>query len=134
MPIGIPKAGYRRTKKIEGKTLADIERELVYRVPDLVKRLEELTHPITCPSCGHQVKTVDRDAIIYLIDRAMGKPTQRQEIDITQTYQFNADQLDTIIRNNLPQVVEIYRTEIIPLLGDYEGKKLLPMSNSSNTD
>ena len=119
MPVGIPKRGYRVTKKLEGRTLEDIERELAFRVPDLVKRLEELTKPLSCPSCGQIVRTVDRDAIIYLIDRAMGKPKQRTEVDITQTYQFNADQLDALLERHLPAIAELiaerYHVEI-PLL------------------
>jgi len=116
MPTGIPRKGYRRTKKLEGKTLADIERELAYRVPDFVNKLEELTKDITCPGCGTVVKTVDRDALIYLCDRAMGRPKQTQQLDITQTIQLNADQIDQVLRNNLPQIVEMYKVEIAGLL------------------
>ena len=116
MPTGIPQKGYRRTKKLEGKTLAEIERELAFRVPDFVKRLEELTKVQYCPSCGVPVRGVDRDALIYLIDRAMGKPKQTQQLDITQTIQLNADQIDQVIRKHLPQIVEIYGADIRGLL------------------
>ena len=116
MPTGKPKRGYRKTKKLEQRTLAEIERELTYRVPDLLKRLEELTKVSYCPSCGNPVHGVDRDAIIYLIDRAMGKPKQTQQLDITQTIQLNADQIDQVIRKHLPQIVEIYGADIRGLL------------------
>ena len=97
MPVGIPKAGYRRSKKLKGRTLAEIEAELAYKVPDLVAELEKISKPLPCPHCGEMIPLADRDAIIYLIDRAMGKPKQRSEIDVTQSIVFSADQIEAII-------------------------------------
>ena len=134
MPKGIPKKGFRRSRKLSEVSMEEIERNLVKRSPDFLEKLEELTKPLTCSGCGNTIRGPDRDAIIYLCNRALGMPKQRQEIDVTQTYQFNADQLDTILRNNLPQVVQAYESEIRELLGDYEGQKLLPLQNPSNTD
>ncbi len=52
---------------------------------------------------------------MYLVDRALGKPKQKQEVDITENIQLNADQIDQILRNHLPQIVEMYRPEIAGL-------------------
>ena len=139
MPVGVPKAGFRRSKKywekvIDQRSVEDIEADLRAKVPRFIEELEKRTKSIPCPHCGGKVDVIDKDVLFFLIDHAIGKPTQKTELDITQTLVFNADQLDTIIRNNLPQVVQAYESEIRKILGDYEGKKLLPVSNPSNTD
>jgi hypothetical protein len=117
MPTGIPHKGYRRTKKLEGKTLADIEKELAFRVPDFVNKLEELTRIQYCPNCNAPVRGVDRDAIIYLIDRAMGKPTQKHELDVTQTIQLSADDCDKLIER-----FQIAQRALLPeaIVGEYK--------------
>ena len=116
MPKGIPKKGYRRTQKLDAPSINEIERRLVQRVPELVTELQELTKTHYCPRCQTPIITGDREAIIYLIDRAMGKPKQTQTLDITQTIMLNADQIDSVIRNHLPQIVEMFRPEIVALL------------------
>ena len=113
MPTGIPRKGYRRTKKIEGKTLSDIERELAFRVPDIIAELERLTKPITCPSCGNSIHVIDKEVGMYLVDRVMGKPTQKHELDITETIQLSGDQIDLLI--------ERYKIATMPLIeGDFK--------------
>ena len=119
MPKGIPKKGFRRSQKLSSVSLEEIERNLVKRSPDFLEKLEALTKPLPCPSCGAQVRGPDREAIIYLCNRALGMPKQRTEVDITQTYQFNADQLDALLERHLPAIAELiaerYHVEI-PLL------------------
>jgi len=116
MPKGIPKAGFRRTKVYKTKSLQELEQELALKVPDIVAELEKLTKPIECPNCGNTIKVIDKDVGMYLVDRVLGKPKQRQELDITQSIQLNADQIDRVIRNHLPQIVEMYGSEICALL------------------
>lgn len=123
MPKGIPKAGFRRTGRRKSKTLQELEQELALKAPGIVAELEKLTKPIECPSCGHTIKVIDKDVGMYLVDRVMGKPKQRQELDITQSIQLNADQIDSVIKRHLPQVVEMYKPEIIALI---DQGKLLP--------
>jgi len=98
MPTGKPKAGFRRTKKYKGKTVQDIERELAFRVPDIIAELEKLAKPMTCPSCGHSMQVIDKDVGMYLVDRVMGKPRQEHKVDITETIQLSADQIDLLIK------------------------------------
>lgn len=98
MPKGIPTAGFRRTEKYKGRSIQDIEKELAFRVPDIVSGLEKLTKPMTCPECGHTIKIIDKDVGMYLIDRVLGKPTQRHEVDVTETIQLSGDQIDLLVR------------------------------------
>ena len=116
MPKGIPKKGFRRSRKLSNVSLEEIERNLVKRSPDFLEKLEELTKPLSCPSCGNTVRGPDRDAIIYLCNRALGMPKQRTELDITQRIELNADQIHQVLQNNLPVIVELYETEIRKLL------------------
>ena len=114
MPTGIPKKGYRRTKKLETPSLQEVEKRLALRVPELIEKLEELTKPILCPNCGIHIRTPDREAIVYLIDRAMGKPVQKHELDVTETIRLDADQIDTILLRILssPQAIEYFRLRL----------------------
>ena len=116
MPKGIPKAGFRRTGKYKSKTLQELEQELTLKAPDIVAELEKLTKPIECPNCGHTIKVIDKDVGMYLLDRVMGKPKQKHEVDITENIQLNADQIDTLVVRHLPQIVELYKPEIRGLL------------------
>ena len=116
MPKGIPKRGYRRTKKLDAPSLEEVERRLALRVPDIISELEKLTKPFSCPHCGNEIRVIDKDVGMYLIDRVMGKPKQRTEVDITQTIVLNADQIDTILINHLPQIVSLYEHPIRALL------------------
>ena len=116
MPTGVPKLGYRKTIQYAGKTTADIEKELSFRVPDILRKLEELTKPIVCPGCGTSIPVIDKEVGMYLVDRVLGKSKQKVEMDVTQTIQLNADQIDNVLRNHLPQIVEIYQAEIRGLL------------------
>ena len=114
-------------KKTPGTELKDAIEGI--NIPKIVKNLEKWStgHEVTCPHClkltGIYIPdTVSLQAAVELLNRRLGKPVQRQEIDITQTIQLNADQLDNVLRNHLPQVVEMYKGEIIQLL---EETKLL---------
>lgn len=116
MPKGIPRAGFRRTGKHKSQTLQELEQELAHKAPDIVAELEKLTKPIECPNCGNSIKVIDKDVGMYLLDRVMGKPKQKHEVDITETIQLSADQIDQVLRNHLPQIIELYKPEIIALL------------------
>jgi len=116
MPKGIPKAGFRRTGRYKSKTLQELEQELALKVPDIVAELEKLTKPFECPHCGNQIRIIDKDVGMYLVDRVMGKPKQKHEVDIAENIQLTADQIDQVLRNHLPQIVEMYGSEIRALL------------------
>ena len=98
-------------------------------IPKIVKNLEKWSqgHEVTCPHCQERTgvyvpDTVALQSAVELLNRRLGKPVQRQEIDVTTTIQLNADQLDNVLRNHLPQVVEMYKGEILQIL---EETKLL---------
>ena len=97
-------------------------------IPKIVKNLEKWStgHEVTCPHCQERTgvyvpDTVALQSAVELLNRRLGKPVQRQEIDITQTIQLNADQLDMILENHLPQIVDRYRVQIAGLLGEGRG-------------
>ena len=122
MPTGKPKAGFRRSKKYwdqasKAQSAQEIELDLQTKAPGLIAELEKLTKPFACPHCGNEIKLIDKDVAFFLIDHAIGRSKSRTEVDITQTIQLNADQIDQVLRNNLPQIVELYRAEIAGLLG-----------------
>ena len=100
MPTGIPKAGYRKTKWREAKSREEIERELAFRTPEIIAELEKLTKPFPCPHCGNIIKIIDKDVGMYLVDRVLGKPKQRQEVDVTTTIvnQLTADGIEDVIQ------------------------------------
>jgi len=98
-------------------------------IPKIVKNLEKWSqgHEVICPKCLEHTNiyvpdTVALQSAIELLNRRLGKPLQRQEIDITTTIQLNADQIDNVIRNHLPQVVDMYLPEIQEILSQ---RKLL---------
>ena len=116
MPKGIPKAGFRRTGKYKSKTLQELEQELALKAPDIVAELEKLTKPIECPNCGNSIKVIDKDVGMYLIDRVLGKPKQRTEVDITETIQLTADQVDMLIER-----YQIASRALLPVIeGEYK--------------
>ena len=55
---------------------------------------------------------------IELLNRRLGKVPQSVQLDITETVVLNADQIDQVLKNHLPQIVEIYKPEITALLGE----------------
>ena len=97
MPKGIPKAGFRRTGRRKSKTLQELEQELALKVPDIVAELEKLTKPFGCRHCGNEIRIIDKEVGMYLVDRVLGKPKQKHEVDITETIQLTADQVDTLL-------------------------------------
>ena len=99
MPKGIPPAGFRSTKKYKVKSLQELEQDIANKAPYIVEELEKLTKPFPCPHCGNEIRMIDKDVGMYLVDRALGKPKQKQEIDVTGTIarQLTGDEIDEII-------------------------------------
>ena len=115
MPTGKPKSGFRRCKKYweqarDNLSIMEVEKELQGKLPRLLEELEKLTKPIPCPNCGHTIQHMDKDVGMYLVDRVMGKPTQKHEVDITEQIILSGDQIDI--------VVERYRIAEKALLGE----------------
>ena len=113
-------------KKAPGTQLRDAIEEI--NIPKIVKNLEKWSQgkEVICPRCTERTgvyvpDTVALQSAIELLNRRLGKPVQRQEIDITTTIQLNADQIDQVLRNHLPQIVELYRSEIMLLTEGKEG-------------
>ena len=101
MPIGIPKAGYRRTKHLKARSIKIALEHLEGDVPGIIEELKKLAYgkPVIC-ECGREVglKQIDREAAIYLIDRVLGKPTQRTEVDITERIVLTSVQIEKIMQ------------------------------------
>ena len=99
-PIGIPKAGYRRTKHLKARSIKTALEHLEGDIPGIIEELKKLAYgkPVKC-ECGREVvKQIDREAAIYLIDRVLGKPAQRTELDITERIVLSSVQIDKIIQ------------------------------------
>ena len=97
-------------------------------IPKIVKNLEKWSEgkEVVCPRCLEHTgiyvpDTVALQSAIELLNRRLGKPVQKHEVDITETIQLNADQIDTLLKSHLPQIVELYKVEIAGLLT--EGKE-----------
>jgi hypothetical protein len=121
-----PKHGGRRPgagrKKTPSTQLKDAIQEI--NIPKIVKKLERWSQgkEVVCPHCQERTgvyvpDTVALQSALELLNRRLGKVPQQVQVDITETIQLNADQLEGVLRNNLPQIVEMYRTEIMGLLG-----------------
>ena len=97
MPKGIPTKGYRATKKYKAKSLQELEQDIASKAPWYAEELEKYIKPFACPHCGNEIQVIDKEVAMYMIDRALGKPVQKHELDITETIQLTADQIDTLI-------------------------------------
>jgi hypothetical protein len=112
-------------KKIKGALrdaidAIDVE-EIIGNLRDWAKGKE-----VVCPHCNRSTGAFTADTValqsaIELLNRRLGKVPQSVQLDITQTIQLSADQIDKVMRNHLPQIVEIYKPEIMALLpgGEY---------------
>ena len=80
-----PGAGRPRKRVKHAGAISRAEKQIVDRLPEVVGRLLELADGITVqevdPDGGERVYTrpPDREAARYLVDRIMGKPTERRE-------------------------------------------------------
>ena len=109
-------------KRKPGTELRDAIGEV--NLTKIIKNLEKWSEgkEVICPKCLERTgvyvpDTIALQSAIELVNRRLGKVPQSVQLDITETIQLNADQIDQVLRNNLPQIVELYRTEIAGLLG-----------------
>ena len=97
--MGGPGSGPR---KLPSTTLKEAISNLEGDIPGIIEELKKLAYgkPVLCPECGHEVglKQIDREAAIYLIDRVLGKPTQRTEVDITDRIVLTSVQIERIMQ------------------------------------
>jgi len=98
-------------------------------VDGIIKKLEEWKDgkQVICSRCGEPTgvyvpDTVALQSAIELLNRRLGKPAQKTEIDITQTILLNADQVDKIwleaVSKNpvLARAWEIAQREPVPII------------------
>lgn len=83
--------------------------------------------PVICPYCDRDTgaRTADPVALqsnLELLNRKLGKVPQQVQVDLTERIQLNADQIDQVMRNHLPQIVELYRVEIAGLLAPIDAE------------
>jgi len=97
MPKGIPKKGFRKSKRFRTTTLADIEESIQAEVPSLLAKLQQLTRNVVCPQCGHAINVIDKEVAMFLIDHGIGKPRQKLEMDVTERIELTAVQIEKII-------------------------------------
>lgn len=76
-------------------------------VATIFKQLKEWAKgkPVYCPYCNkdtgiYTADTVALQSAIELLNRKLGKPVQQVNVDITETIQLTADQIDLVISNH----------------------------------
>ena len=96
--MGGPGSGPR---KLPSTTLKEAISNLEGDIPGIIEELKKLAYgkPVIC-ECGRKVglKQIDREAAIYLIDRVLGKPAQRTELDITERIVLTSVQIEKIMQ------------------------------------
>ena len=115
--MGGPGSGPR---KLQSTTLKEAISNLEGDIPSIIEELKRLAYgkPVIC-ECGREVglRQIDREAAIYLIDRVLGKPTQRTEVDVTERIELTPLQIERIIE----------RYQIAEIAMQSPPKQLLPM-------
>ncbi len=89
MPSGGARPGAGRPRKREkyARPIAQAEKRIADNLPNIIDKLMELADGVTVQETGKDGseriydRPPDREAAKYLIDRIMGKPTERQEVD-----------------------------------------------------
>ena len=81
-------------------------------VEEIVNSLKEWAKgkEIVCPHCNRKTGAYTADTValqsaIELLNRRLGKPAQKHELDITQTLQLNADQIDILLEKHFDSIV-----------------------------
>lgn len=89
-------------KKKPGTELRDAIQEV--NIPKIVKNLERWSEgrEVVCPHCAtktgvHVPDTVALQSALELLNRRLGKVPQSVQVDITETIQLSADQIDLLI-------------------------------------
>ena len=89
-------------KKKPGTELRDAIGEV--NIPKIVKNLEKWSEgkEVICPHCAERTgcyipDTVSLQSALELLNRRLGKVPQSVQVDITETIQLSADQIDLLI-------------------------------------
>jgi len=122
MPKGVPKAGFRKTGKHKSQTLQELEQAIAEKAPGFVEELEKYVKPFPCPHCGNEIQVIDKEVAMYMVDRALGKPKLKHEVDITEQMQFNADDIEKIIDRH-PVLSKI--RDLVGLIANYPEDKVI---------
>jgi hypothetical protein len=105
-------------KKKPGRQLRDAIQDI--NIEQIIHNLQEWSKgkQVICPHCNeptglYTADTVALQSAIELLNRRLGKPVQSVSLDVTQTIQLSADQIDLLIerfqianRALLPKVIE----------------------------
>jgi len=91
---------------------------------------------VVCPYClrntgAYTADTVALQSALELLNRKRGRVPQQVQVDITETIQLSADQIETVLHRYLPQIVEIYKPEIKLLM---EGNNVQEQSESTGSE
>ena len=99
-----------------GRQLKDAIAEV--NIPKIVKNLEKWSNgkEVVCPRCDkgtgvYVPDTIALQSALELLNRRLGKVPQSVQLDITESIQLNADQVDTILTRILssPEALEFFR-------------------------
>ena len=103
-------------KKIKGQlrdAIQNIDAEALF------KKLGEFAegHSVICPYCNKDTGTYTADGVVIeaikeLLNRRLGKPVQRQEIDVTSHIQLDADQINKLLKDRFSITIDDVRQYI----------------------
>ena len=117
--MGGPGSGPRKLPStILKKAISNLEGD----IPGIIEELKKLAYgkPVKC-ECGREVvKQIDREAAIYLIDRVLGKPAQRTEVDITERIVLSSVQIEKIM-----QRYQLAQRLMLPAPEEHDVNKLI---------
>jgi hypothetical protein len=89
-------------RRLPTRIVADAITALSEKVPELLDALEAyaLGAPMVCEHCGKPIKAkkVDPDAIIYLIDRAIGRPKQESKVELSASISMAPEDYEMAVR------------------------------------
>ena len=121
---GGPRPGAGRKKTVKRQVIdaiGNIDCERIF------KSLDEWSKgkPVICPHCLNDTgqRTADTVALqsaVELLNRRLGKPVAKQEVDITTNIVLTADQIDTILeryqiaqRSLLPAAIDVEAVSVV---------------------
>jgi len=105
MPKGVPDAGFRKTKRFKTKSLEELEQDIASKAPGFAEELEKYIKPFQCPHCGREIQVIDKEVAMYMLDRALGKPRQKLEVDVLPS--LTADDIDKLLDEHFDGIVAL---------------------------
>jgi hypothetical protein len=116
-------------KKTQSTTLKESLNRLEGDIPSIIEALKQAAYgkAVKCKACGAETALREPDivACTYLIDRVVGKPVAKSEVDVTSHIEFSADQAARILMRISQGMIESPQIQGVTCLN-------LPLSTGGN--